>query len=148
MLTIWKRYAFPNTAEYVKRYQKNSYKLGNIRQFQTKLFLFPNYTLLIIINNLNKTKNTLKKSKYLTLTLITIHQIGYFLLPLMSFDVNIYRFKLKQLCFSFTFINFGIRFIADHFLNSYIWLLPFLNNFLKHSHRRLWGFSSTSNFRN
>ena len=108
------------TADYVKRYQKYSYKLGNIRQFQTKLFLFPNYKLLIIINNLNKTKNTLKKSKYLTLTLITIHQIGSFLLPLMSFDVNIYRFKLKQLCFSFTFINFGIRFIADHFLNSYI----------------------------
>lgn len=56
MLTIWKRYAFPNTAEYVKRYQKNSYKLGNIKQFQTKLFLFPNYKLLIIINNLNKIK--------------------------------------------------------------------------------------------
>ena len=63
MLTIWKRYAFPNTAEYVKRYQKNSYKLGNIKQFQTILFLFPNYKLLIIINNLNKTKITLNKIK-------------------------------------------------------------------------------------
>ena len=49
----------PNTS----RGTKNFYKLGNIKQFQTKLFLFPNYKLLIIINNLNKTKNTLNKIK-------------------------------------------------------------------------------------
>ena len=148
MLTIWKRYAFSNTADYVKRYQKYSYKLGNIKQFQTYLFLFPNYKLFIKINNLNKTKNTLNKIKTPASQLDHNSSNRIFFTTTNVFRRQYISLQIKTICFPYTFINFGISFIAAHFLNSYIWLLLFLNNFFKHSHRRLWGFSSSSNFSN